>query len=767
MSSLDMTSSFWQVPLHSDSKQYTAFQYRGRSFEFNVVPFGLKTSTAALIRGLDQALQGLGDHIISFVDDTLITSESTQQHLEHIEELLHRLEKCNLTINLNKSHFFRQETKFLGFILNTEGIKPDPEKVQAIQNFPPPKNIKQLRGFLGLVNFYSKFNSKHASETIPLLKLIKKGVQWRWDTEMQETFEKVKNLFSNSITLYYPDSKKPYYLETDASDYALGAVLYQKNEKEEKEIITLASRTLKGPEITYFTTEKELLAIVWALQKFRTYLQGAKIINRTDHMALTFLKTCKFVNARLTRWILAIQDYSIMMEHCPGKENTAADLLSRQHPDKIWEKEKKTTEISINELKHKCSAQLKTYLSNIRQLQESDKQIVKRIQEVKEQGGETPRFKIQKGTMYQKGKDGYKIYLPKKIINTLIRECHQAYGHIGKGKTSKIIGEHFYYPRLAKITRRVLKECDSCQRNKIPTWSSPVTQEYVQPEKPLQLVSIDFFGPLTKTKYGYEHILVMIDTFTKYTKLYPMRRATTEAAVKSLDNFIERVGKPERILTDRGTQLTSKRWTQNLKERDIKLVLTSIRHPQANMVERTNRELERFFRTFLPINEHNSWYNYVEKIEIILNESYHDTIEMTPHEALKGEKPRRFWKELLPLIQEPAKYKQKEIIQLIREKIKTKGEKRTMQLNKNKKGITFEEGEQILVKACNVANAAAGRVAKFLALYEGPYTIKKKIARNTYILTNTNTIKERGQFHATDLKHYYTSNDPGGEGDET
>ena len=337
MSSLDMTSSFWQIPLHPNSKQYTAFQCWGRTYEFNVVPFGLKTSTAALVRGLDQALQGLGYHIISFVDGTLITSESTQQHLEHIEELLDRLEKCILTIHLSKSHFFKKETKFLGFVLNTEGIKPDPEKIQGIREFPPPRSIKQLRGFLGLVNFYSKFSSRHAFETIPLLKLIKKGVQWKWDDEMQDSFERIKDLFSNSIILYYADPKKPYYLETEASNYALGAVLYQKNEKQEKEIVTLASRTLKGPEI-YFTTEKELLAIVWALQKFRTYLQGAKIINRTDHMALTFLKTCKFVNARLTRWILEIQDYNITMEHCPGKENTAADPLSRQHPDKDWEK---------------------------------------------------------------------------------------------------------------------------------------------------------------------------------------------------------------------------------------------------------------------------------------------------------------------------------------------------------------------------------------------------------------------------------------------
>ena len=154
-------------------------------------------------------------------------------------------------------------------------------------------------------------------------------------------------------------------METDASNYALGAILYKKNNKQKKEIITLASRTLKGPELSYFTTEKELLAIVGALQKFRTYLKGAHIINRTDHMALTFLRTCKFTNARLTRWILAIQDYNIEMEHCPGKENVAADLLSRLHPEKDWEKERDITQITINTLKCEPSEELKNDLPNL------------------------------------------------------------------------------------------------------------------------------------------------------------------------------------------------------------------------------------------------------------------------------------------------------------------------------------------------------------------------------------------------------------------
>ena len=123
------------------------------------------------------------------------------------------------------------------------------------------------------------------------------------------------------------------------------------------------------------------------------------------------------------------------------------------------------------------------------------------------------------------------------------RECHQARGYISAGKTHRLIAEHFHFPRAAKIARQVLSNCDSCQRNKIPTWASPVIQEYVQTDKPLQVISMHFFGPLTKIKYGYEHLLVIMGTFTKYTKLYPLKRATTEAAIRSVESFTTSVGK--------------------------------------------------------------------------------------------------------------------------------------------------------------------------------------------------------------------------------
>ena len=244
---------------------------------------------------------------------------------------------------------------------------------------------------------------------------------------MKKCFNRVKQLFGKSITLYFLDPNKTYYLEMDASNYALGAILYQKNNKQEKEIITIASRTHKGPELSYFTTEKELLAIVWALQKFRAYLLGAHIVNRTDHMVLTFLKICKFTNARLSRWILVIQDYDITVEHCPGKENVAANLFSRLHPGKEWEKNKNITQIRTNALKYKCSDELKMDLENIEQLQKEDLRINKIIKKIKENEEDITCFTINKGILCHKTPEGEQIYLPIKTLKTLLWECHMAY----------------------------------------------------------------------------------------------------------------------------------------------------------------------------------------------------------------------------------------------------------------------------------------------------------------------------------------------------
>ena len=356
----------------------------------------------------------------------------------------------NLTINLEKSHFFRSEVKFLGHILTSTGIKPNPEKIETIQNFSRPRNLKELRGFLGLINFYTKFKKKTCGENSPTSGIIEKRSNWPWNDDLERVFNEIKLLFSSSVVLNYPEIKKPFYLQTDASDVALGAVLFQLDEDGNPCPIIYANRTLNGADLAYYTTEKELLAIVWALHKFRSYIMGGKIIIRTDHKALTFLKTCKLLSGRLTRWTMAIQDYDISIEYCSGKDNLVADTLSR-----LLEKENATKmankdgKIVLYALAKRPSSGLRNRLHNFAQEQKVDPILGQKIKDVEEK--KTTKYGIHDDLLYFVKGENKRLCLTKGIIYDIIDECHEMYAHIGLLKVIKILNDFFYYPKLAKI----------------------------------------------------------------------------------------------------------------------------------------------------------------------------------------------------------------------------------------------------------------------------------------------------------------------------
>lgn len=248
MSSFDLKSSFWQIPFAKESRKYTAFQFEGRTYEFNVVPFGLKTSVAALVRGLERVIRYV-PRTVTYIDDILCLAEDVPEHLRQVESLLRCLSENNLTLNFEKTQFCRDEVDFLGFVITPRGLQAQPDKLAVIRDFRPPKNIKQLRGFLGFINFYAKFAKNYAQETTPLLPLIRKGARCNWTEEHQEAFDRIKNLFLEVITLANPDPRKPFIVTTDASDFAIGATLSQWNNEGDEEVISFISRTLKGAEI--------------------------------------------------------------------------------------------------------------------------------------------------------------------------------------------------------------------------------------------------------------------------------------------------------------------------------------------------------------------------------------------------------------------------------------------------------------------------------------------------------------------------------------
>ena len=753
MSTMDLTSSFWQIPLAEESKKYTAFLHEGKCYEFCVTPFGLKTSTAALVRALDFVLNGLGNFYVTFIDDIFCSSENINQHLHHLELLFQRLWENNLTINLEKSHFFRSEVKFLGHILTSTGIKPDPEKIETIQNFSRPRNLKELRGFLGLINFYTKFSKNHAAKIVPLLELLKKGIKWSWDDKTERTFQGIKTLFCSSVLLNYPDIKKLFYLQTDASDLALGAVLFQLDEDGNTCPIVYASRTLKGAELAYYTTEKELLAIVWALQKFRSYVMGGKIVIRTDHKALIFLKTCKLLSGRLTRWIMAIQDYDISIEHCPGKNNSVADTLSRLSGSEDNQKVNHGNgKIILYALAKRPSSSLPNQFQNFSQEQKSDPILQQKINEVEEK--KTNKYENYDGLLYLVNGENKRLCVTKSIIRDLIDECHEMYTHIGPLKVIKMLNEHFYYPKLAKMVRQRLSTCDSCQRNKVSNQTCFSEMQNYLPEKPNEILSIDFYGPLPSSKGGFKYILSTIDTFSKFVVLYPLRRANTKAVISKLskDHF-PKYGKPLKIITDHGTQFTSPQWSNFLKETSIQQVFSSIRHPQGNIVERIHRELSRFFRSLVKEN-HSSWWSWIKIIESCMNETHHETTEFTPIEVHLHKKPKQAWENWLNFPPNDPKINYERKLEMAKENISKKGLKRAAKFNRDHRLTALKEGDTVLVKAINESDAKRKILKKFLQIYEGPYQVKKQIRPGTFILWNPESKEERGMFHSQDLKLY-------------
>lgn len=331
LSTIDLTSSYWQIKIAEDHRKYTGFAFEGKTYFFNVLPFGLCTSVGSFVRGLAKILgPEVESFVIPYVDDLLIYSVGTREHLDHLRVVFQKLRGAHFTVRLSKSKFACESVTYLGHIISSKGVAMDPGRIKSIQDFPTPVNIKQLRSFLGLINFDRRFLRDFSNLTIPLLKLLKKGQAWQWGEKEDDVFGRIKEAFLQVTILKHPNPHLPYYVQADASYYGVGAVLFQLNENDgSRGVIAYVSRTLQSSELRYTVTEKELLAVVHALRQWRVFILGRPLIILIDHKSLSFLQSCRLLNTRLTRWILYLQEYDFEIRYCRGSENVVADALSR------------------------------------------------------------------------------------------------------------------------------------------------------------------------------------------------------------------------------------------------------------------------------------------------------------------------------------------------------------------------------------------------------------------------------------------------------
>lgn len=762
MSTLDLRSSFWQVMLHPNCRKFTAFLCYGNCFQFRKLPFGLKISSSAFIRAMDSILpDSLKQRITTYVDDILIAENSWEEHNFVLHSILQVFSDSGVTVNLEKSQFGQSQIKFLGHIISGEGIRPDPDQLDAIEKMPTPTTRKQLRGFLGLINFYRRFIQVKDITTPRLYQLTGKNTLWFWDDDAQKQFLSLKNALIKAPILHHPNLSRVFCISTDSSKFGLGVHVFQEYEENDtiiQKTIAFASRILTKAERNYSVTELEALAVVWAFEKFRFYLFGRHTKVYTDHRALQFLMTAKLNHDRLRRWALFLQQFDFSVIHIPGKENTVADCLSRSPIGLVKATEEAYLENNFSILYMRKVAFENYIASTLKDIaKEQDKDPIWKDIKVKWHNKFNVSIRqfytIHNNILFKRRSPDSHLWLlcfPEESVNKLIWYTHLSYGHYGAKKCFTKLRDSCYFLNMEKRIRKVLSQCKLCQKAKPPTVTHAAPLFPIIPEKLKEFAAVDLFGPLPRTRNGFSFIFVAVELTSKFVSFTPLRRATAKSVSWAfVKNFLKEVKHVDKVISDNGAQFRSKLWLRTLRRRKIKPVFVSLYHAASNPSERCMKELGKLCRMYC-YRQHNTWDEYLKSFQDIINELPNDSTGLPPILVLKNRQPPDRIRELV-IFPKQRQLRYRDIIQLAITNIRKAAEKR----KDSRKKFTVKQlyvGQKVLVKSHRLSHKGTSTFQKFFLLYNGPYRVKKIIHNNAVEVETLRTRKSKGVHHISNIK---------------
>ena len=796
-SKIDLRSGYHQIRIVPEDTHKTAFRTRYGHFEFTVVPFGLCNAPASFMMLMNDILhEYLDKFVVVFLDDILVYSKSLQEHEKHLSMVLERLREHKLYAKASKCDFFQKQLEYLGHDVSVEGIKVSSCKVKAIQEWPIPKTVKQVRSFVGLANFYRKFIKGFSAIAKPLTELTKKDVPFEWKEEHDLAMKTLKDKMSQAPVLLLPKLELPFQVNTDASGFAIGGVL-QQDQGGGLRPVAFESRKFNKTERRYSTYERELLAILHACRTWRHYLLGKHFVVKTDHHSLRYMFSQQQFLGRMFKWMGELQDYDFDVEYLPGWKNLVADALSRRDeeadekpvrkvkPKKVEETKpsKKPTQVEKKDTSKKpgeCNVVMQ--IRNADQLKSQVRQEYARdelYRELKPAMARSARgvatkfkrnFKLEGDIVYTQGVDDkpedWQIYIPsnKNIKQKILEELHDspAGGHMGYQKTVDSVRRQFWWQGITEDVKDYVFSCQKCQEMKT---RHQQTGGLLQPLPIPRDISVGFIMELPKTTTGINAILTVVDRATKMVHLVPTTTEVTAPEVAELfrDFIWKHHGIPRSIVSDRDARFVSLFWKNLMKIVGTKLRMSTAFHPQTDgQSEKMNDLVEQILRTYTPYRAAN-WDKRLAAVEFAINNSVQHSTGYTPFFLNYGYHPDS----VLDLVMGHSHDKNQSVTEWTKQleedfkdaqkNVEAAQERQRQYFDKHHKEQEFKIGDQVMLstgkgKTSYLSGPGIHPDAKFKQRFVGPFRVEERIGRNAYLLKLPSTWKQHPVFHIARLK---------------
>ncbi|KAH9699581.1 hypothetical protein KPL71_024420 [Citrus sinensis] len=614
-SKLDLRAGYHQIRVKGEDVSKTAFRTHEGHYEFLVMPFGLTNAPATFQSLMNDLFRPyLRRFILVFFYDILVYSRTWEDHLSHLRQVLDILSTNSLFAKESKCQFGVLQVEYLGHIISEKGVAVDPVKIQIVIDWPTPTTTKGVRGFLSLAGYYRKFIRNFGCIAAPLTRLLTKD-GFHWNKDAVAAFDQLKTALTSPPVLRLPDFSQRFVIECDASGIGIGAILSQQNK-----LVAYFSEALKGSALALSTYEKEMLAIIKSIRKWRPYLLGKPFTIRTDQKSLKYLLEQRITTPAQTRWLPKILGYDYEIEYKKGAENQGADSLSRM------------VEFLAISLPHANWWPV----------------LQREVQQDTFYEGLSQRSSSQSNQLLQRDGVWFKrdrVYLSStsSLIPKIISDCHASPvgGHFGYHKTLARIKRRFLWPNMRRTVKEFLQHCDICQRYKVDNIRpAGLLQPLPIPKQMWTDVSMDFIEGLPSSN-GYTVIMVVVDRLTKYAHFVPLKHHFTAIIVAKafVSNVVRLHGIPTSIVSDRDKVFISSFWRTLFQLQGTKLCMSSSYHPQSDgQTEVVNRTLEQYLRCFAG-DQPRKWLEWIPWAEFSYNTAIHSSTKLSPFEAVYGIPP--------------------------------------------------------------------------------------------------------------------------------